>query len=177
MVHYFGATNFIRNLNWHAILTNAAIVGGISAGPLGIGALVYNRLQAHYSHKQLILMQEQERARQAEAKEDQEWSERFHELAMGLSHIPRTMMVQPRGENIHIPLYPTVFSDPHLREQIETYIVIAEPAGGRLTPRSPRPDELKRAALRQTIENAERAMQSFRENRPNVPLDYYMQLR
>lgn len=154
-------------MDWQSVLSIVGVVIGLCALAISVGAFLYTR-------KQTQLMEEQDRARKAEEKDELNWSERFERLVSRLSRISRTLMIQPRGENIAIPLYQTIFSDPRFREALETYIVTADPAGGRLTPRNPRPDELRRKVLRDTIEKAEQCMQSFQEHHPNVDLKYYM---
>ncbi len=119
-------------------------------------------------------MEAQIRRQDAQDKEDLDWSERFERLANQLARINPGMTIQEPGKNSTMGLYASIFPDPKFREALENYIVQLNSSRTQFAQRNPRPDELRRANLRDTIRKAEQCMADFQRHNPGIDLRYYM---
>lgn len=119
-------------------------------------------------------MEEQIRRKEEQDKEELNWSERFERLANQLVRINPGMMIQEPGKNSLTCMYPAIFLDPTLRVALETYIVEPNASHTQFSQRNPRPDELRRSNLRETIKRAEQCMADFQKKNPTIDLKYYM---
>jgi len=68
----------------------------------------------------------------------------------------------------------TIFPDPIFRVALENYIVQVNGSGVQFSKKNPRPDELRRTNLRDTIKQAEQCMAHFQKDNPGIDLKYYM---
>jgi len=151
-------------LTWQAVLGIIGAVGGVC----GLWSLWYSR-------RQTILVEQQIQKQDNQDKEELDWSERFEHLANQLSRINPGLQIQPPGNSsFAITLYSSIFPDPKFREALETYVVQVNSGRTQFSQRNPRPDELRRTNLRQTILTAERCIADFQRNNPGIDLKYYM---
>jgi hypothetical protein len=149
---------------WQAVV---GIIIGTVGGVCGLFSLWYSR-------RQTILIEQQIQRQASQDKEELDWSERFEHLANQLSRINPGLQIQQPGKSFVIGLYASIFPDPKFREALETYIVQVNSGRTQFSQRNPRPDELRRTNLRETITNAERYMADFRRSNPGINLKYYM---
>lgn len=84
-----------------------------------------------------------------------EWSERFERLARQLSRISPGLQIVPKGSVSPIHLYSAIFPERELQDALQTYVIELNNGGTQFSPRSPRPDELRRKFLRETVQKAE----------------------
>ncbi len=139
---------------------------GIVGGLCGIASLIYAR-------RQTKLMEDDKRKREREETEDSQWAERHERLVNQLLRINPNLTIQPPG----LPatcLYTSIFPDSKFREALQTYIVQLDGSQTQFLRRSPRPDELRRSNLRETIKRAEQCMTEFQKQNPKIDLKYYM---
>jgi len=148
---------------WQSFLSIIGAVGGL------FGACSW-----WFSRRQVHLMEAQIRRQDAQDKEDLDWSERFERLANQLARINPGMTIQEPGKNSTMGLYASIFPDPKFREALENYIVQLNSSRTQFAQRNPRPDELRRANLRDTIRKAEQCMADFQRHNPGIDLRYYM---
>jgi hypothetical protein len=150
-------------VSWQEI---SGIIGAIG-GLCGFWSLWYARRQTH-------LMQQQMQREAIHDKDELGWSERFERLANQLVRINPGLSVKPSGYEHGICLYPAIFPDPRFREALENYVVHVSPGHTQFSQRNPRPDELRRSNLRETVKKAERCMADFQKQNPKIDLKYYM---
>lgn len=155
---------------WNIIFNIIGAVGGIFGivgGACGVASLVYAR-------RQTKLMEDDKSKRERGETEDSEWAERHERLASQLLRINPNLRIAPPGVP-EMVLYASIFCDGKLREALQTYIVDLHPSGTQFVRRAaPRPDELRRAVVRETIRKAERCMAEFQRQNPKIDLKYYM---
>lgn len=156
--------------NFQSFLSIIGAVGGVC----GAWSLWYTWRQTKYSRRQTELLESQIAAAETAEKEDSEWATRFERLANRVSRINPGLTIQVPGTSSQMCLYPAIFSDPKFREALETYVIQVNASRTQFSPRSPRPDELRRTNLRSAVERAERCMAEFQEKNPKVNLAYYM---
>lgn len=148
---------------WQSIFSIVGAVGGLCGG-----------WSLWYARQQTQLMRQQIQREESQDREDLDWSERFERLANGLSRINPGMVIQEPGRNSTMGLYASIFPDPKFRETLENYIVHVNASRTVFSQRNPRPDELKRSNLRETIKKAEQIMVEFQAKNPHVDLRYYL---
>ncbi len=148
---------------WQNILSIIGAIGGLC----GLWSLWYARQQTN-------LMKLQIRTQETHDKEELDWSERFERLANQLVRLNPGLTIQPPGVTHQVTLYPSVFPDPQFREALQTYIVLLNSSRTQFSQRNPRPDELRRANLRDTIKKAEECMARFQKENPGIDLNHYM---
>jgi hypothetical protein len=148
---------------WQSVLSIIGAVGGLC----GLWSLWYARRQTH-------LMEGQIRKQDTQDKEDLDWSQRFERLANQLARINPGLTIQEPGKNSTMGLYASIFSDPKFREALENYVVQVNPSRTQFAQRNPRPDELRRSNLRETVKRAEQCMTDFQKQNPRIDLKYYM---
>ncbi len=156
---------------WSTVFSIIGAVGGlfgIIGGLFGIASYVNSRRQTR-------LMESDIRKRERDEKEESEWAERHERLASQL------LKLRSPGLTIELPglpattLFPSIFSDGQLRQALTTYIVCLHASGTEFLRRdAPRPDELRRAVVRETIKKAEKCMADFQRQNPKIDLNYYM---
>jgi len=152
------------SLMWQSILSIIGAVGGVC----GLWSLWYSR-------RQTVLMEEQARKQESQDREELAWSERFERLANQLSRINPALSIQvPGSMNSPAVLYSWIFPDAKFREALENYVVQVNSSRTQFSQRNPRPDELRRANLRETITKAEKYMAEFQRKNPGIDLTYYM---
>jgi hypothetical protein len=152
---------------WRSILSTIAVVIGAVGGLCGLWSVWYSR-------RQTVLMEVQIHKQDAQDAEELRWSERFERLTNQLVRINPQLQIQEPGKDFAVPLYITIFHDPKFRESLETYIVQVDSTRTQFSRRSPRPDELRRSNLRDTIKIAEQCMAEFQKSNPRIDLKYYM---
>ena len=101
-------------------------------------------------------------------REDHEWQLKHEAIAVQLAKIHLTMQVQRRGDNYTIMIYPTLFPDPQLRQEIETYIIEVVDNRTRFAPRRPTPHELRSPALRRTVDKVTEVLDACKRDDPSV---------
>jgi len=148
---------------WQSVLSIIGAVGGLC----GLWSLWYSRRQTH-------LMEGQIHKQETQEKEDLDWSERFERLANQLSRINPGLTIQEPGKSYTIGLYASIFPNAQLRDAIENYVVQANPSRTQFAQRHPRPDELRRSNLRETVKRAEQYMAAFQKQHPHIDLKHYL---
>ncbi|SRR6266851_3110543 len=154
---------------WNTILSIIGAVGGVC----GIASLLYAHRQTRYARQQTKLMEHDIRKREREENEDSQWGERHERLVNQLLRINPTLTIQPPG----LPatcLYTSIFPDAKFREALQTCAVQLDSSQTQFLRRSPRPDELRRSNLRETVKRAEQCMTEFQKQNPKIDLKYYM---
>ncbi len=140
---------------------------GIVGGLCGIASLLYARRQTR-------LMEDDIRKRERDEKGDSQWAERHERLASQLLRINPLLTIQPPGLP-SVCLYPSIFPDGKLREALQTYVVELHASRTQfLRLAAPRPDELRRSVVRETISRAEQCLADFQRQNPKIDLQYYM---
>ena len=139
-------------------------------------AVHYAKRSVHYTKRQTEIMEGQIQKQETQDKEELDWSERFERLANQLVRINPGLTIVPRGHQTGtgIVLYSSIFPDPKFREALETYIVQVNTGRTHFSKRNPRPDELHRTNLRETIRDAEQYMAEFQKRNPGIDLKYYL---
>ncbi|HVO57304.1 MAG TPA: hypothetical protein VMT51_06350 [Dongiaceae bacterium] len=132
------------------ILDLLAIVGGIC----GVCSLVYTR-------RQTAIMAQDIADRKERDQEDDGWAQRFENLQRKLLQINPNLQVQEPGFSNMTRIYSTMYGDPKLRVDIESFIVELNPSGTLFLPRKPQPYEFRSPRMRETIERAEAGMDRF----------------
>ena len=150
-------------ISWQNIFSIIGAIGGLC----GLWSLWYARRQTH-------LMEQQMRREENQEKDDLDWSERFERLANQLVRINPGFSIKPPGYQHEVGLYGSIFPDPKFREALENYVVQANSSHTQFSQRNPRPDELRRANLRETVKKAEQCLADFQEKNPKIDLKYYM---
>jgi hypothetical protein len=153
---------------------NASTIIGTIGGVCGLWSLWYARKQATYARKQTDLMEEDRRRQEEYDQNELAWSERFEKLANQIVRINPSFAVAEPGKNSTVYLYSAVFPDAQLRTAIENYIVKANAGYTQFITRNPRPDELRRSNLRDTVKKAEEATAVFQKQNAHIDLTYYM---
>ena len=115
------------------------------------------------------------RSAAAQDQEELEWSERFERLARQLSHIGPALHIVPKGSSSPIHLFSSIFPARELQDALQAQVIQLSSSGTHFVPRSPRPDELRRKVLRETVQKAEQCMAAFQIEHPNVDLKYYLE--
>ena len=154
---------------WNTILSIIGAVGGVC----GIASLLYAHRQTKYARQQTKLMEDDIRERRREEKEDSEWAERHERLVNHLVRVNPYLQIQPPGVPL-TRLYTSIFPDAKLRQELQTYIVQLDSGQTQFLRRSPRPDELRRTNLRETVKRAEQCLADFQRQNPKIDLNYYM---
>ncbi len=130
----------------------------IASAILTAGALYYAWRQTNIANALKAHQEEQDR-------EVYEWQLKHEGVAVQISRInPGFMAAVPNTSNSFTNVYGAVFSDPRLRQKIETYLV--EATANRFTPRKPTPHELRSPALRETVKLATEAIEVCRKENP-----------
>lgn len=151
--------------------TVISLVLSVVAILISVLAVVYAKRSFHYTRRQTEIMEGQIRKQESQDKEELDWSERFERLANQLVRTNPGLTIQPPGYQASIVLYPSIFPDAKFREALETYIVQCNGGRTQFSQRNPRPDELRRANLRETIKKAEQYMADFQKSNPQVKLE------
>jgi len=104
--------------------------------------------------------------------EDYAWAERFERVASIIVKIGPMLSVQNPDPTDHSfsALIAQVFSSPDVRGRIETHLV--EVQGAKYVMKKVSNEELRRPAIRQTIEEAEAGLEDFRRTRPALAKHY-----
>src|SRR5260370_10837834 len=152
-------------VSWQNIFSIIGAIGGLC----GLWSLWYARRQTH-------LMEQQMERQETQDRDDLDWSERFERLANQLVRINPGLTIQPPGLQHQVCLYGSIFPDPKFREALENYVVQVNPSHTQFSQRNPRPHELRRANLRETVKKAEQCMADFQKQNPAINLQYYMGL-
>jgi len=148
---------------WQSLLSIIGAVGGLC----GLWSLWYARRQTHLMEGQIHKQETQDAA-------ELDWAERFEHLANQLARISPSMSIQEPSKNSTMGLYASIFPDPKFREALENYIVQMNSSRTQFAQRNPRPDELRRTNLRDTIKKAEQCMADFQKRNPGIDLKYYI---
>ena len=158
------------------MISAASLILSVVAILISVLAVLYAKRSVHYTKRQTEIMEGQIQKQEAQDKEELDWSERFERLAKQLVRINPGLTIQPPGYQAGsgIVLYTSIFPDAKFREALETYIIQLNIGRTRFLQRNPRPDELRRTNLRETIKKAEQYLADFQENNPQVNLKYYM---
>ena len=145
-------------LAWESVLSIIGSVGGVC----GFWSLWYTRRQTLLMEKQVRREEKQD----VQDNDDLQWAERFDRLARQLTRISPALTVRD------IMLYPSIFPDIKLQQSLETYIVEVNSSKTCFLARNPRPDELRRAALREAVQKAEECIARFQKQWPAIDLKY-----
>jgi hypothetical protein len=153
------------------VLTGLII--GVVGVLCGIAGLLYAIRQTGYARQQTKLMEDDLRERRHEENEDYQWAERHERLMNQILQINPQLKVQLPGVPLTY-LYTSIFPDAMLRKALETYVVQLDSSQTRFLRMTPRPDELRRTNLRDTVKKAEECMADFQKRNPKIDLNYYM---
>ncbi|HEV2287932.1 MAG TPA: hypothetical protein VGR81_03165 [Candidatus Acidoferrales bacterium] len=131
-----------------------AVVGAIG-GCFGVASFFYVRRQTN-------LMNSQARGEEIRKVDDAEWSARFEEAATTLARVgPK--WIGPEGEFYH-----SQFADPNVRTRIEQHLIHI---GGQnrdvFQAKSVNTEALRVPAIRQTIDEVLKTLNSFKTERPD----------
>jgi len=148
------------------ILTIIGIIVGIVGGLCGAVSLFYSRYQAALSNKQLDLTRKDIEDRKKKEAEDDSWNTRFEELSRKLLRINQQIQVREPGKDKNTWLYLDMYPDAKLRLNIENFIIKVDAPSTPFLPRKPQPHELRSAAMRETIAQAESEMERFIKEHP-----------
>lgn len=144
-----------------AILTIVFGIFGILGGICGVWSLFYVRDQVQLAQSQLELMQNDINQRRRRDEEDDSWASRFESLSRKLLRINPVLQVLEPAQRNATWIYTTMYPDPKLRLNIESFIVEMNPSCTLFLPRKPQPHEFRSVAMRETIEAAEAQMERF----------------
>lgn len=103
-----------------------------------------------------------------------EWSERFERLARQLSRISPGLQIVPKGSVSPIHLYSAIFPERELQDALQTYLIELNNGGTQFSPRSPRPGELRRKFLRETVQKAEQHIATVQVEHADIDLKRLM---
>jgi hypothetical protein len=84
------------------------------------------------------------------------------------------LTIRPPGCQHEVCLYGSIFPDAKFREALENYVVQVNASHTQFSQRNPRPDELRRANLRETVRKAEEILADFQKKNPKIDLRHYM---
>jgi hypothetical protein len=139
---------------------------GIVGGICGVWSLFYVRHQTELARRQTEMMERDFNDRKKQNAEDDQWAQRFEALSTKLRRINPNLQVQEPGVTGATWIYSTMYPDPKLMANIESYIVQIDPARTRFLPRIAQPYEFRSPQMRETIEKAETLMQKFLQEHP-----------
>ena len=98
--------------------------------------------------------------------EDDSWAQRFEALSRRLLRINPQLQVLEPGQKNATWIYTTMYTDPKIRVNIESFIVERNGPGTGFLPRKPQPHEFRSLTMRETIERAEAEMDRFIKEHP-----------
>ncbi len=149
------------------------LIIGVVGVLCGIAGLLYAIQQTRYARQQTNLMEDDLREKRREETEDSQWAERHERLINQILQINPQLKIQPPGVPLTY-LYTSIFPDATLRKALETYVVQLDSSQTRFLRMNPRPDELRRTNLRETVRKAEECLAEFQKHNPKIDLKYYM---
>jgi hypothetical protein len=150
-----------------AALTIVFGLFGIVGGICGVWSLIYVRHQTELARRQTEMMERDINDRKKQGEEDDQWAQRFEALSTKIRRINPNLQVQEPGVTRTTWVYSTMYPDPKLKADIESYIVQLGPAGTTFLPRKPQPYEFRSRRMRETIEKAETLMEKFIREHPS----------
>jgi hypothetical protein len=142
-----------------AILTIIFGLFGIVGGICGVWSLVYVR-------RQTAIMAQDIADRKKRDNEDDGWAQRFENLQRKILRINPNLQIQEPGFKNTTWIYSTMYGDPKLKVDIESFIVDVNPSGTLFLPRKPQPHEFRSTRMRETIQRAEAEMDRFINEHP-----------
>jgi len=123
---------------------------------------------------QTHLMEGQIHKQETQEKEDLDWVREIRAPSKPIvTNKPRPDNSRTR-KSYTIGLYASIFPNAQLRDAIENYVVQANPSRTQFAQRHPRPDELRRSNLRETVKRAEQYMAAFQKQHPHIDLKHYL---
>jgi|SRR5579859_3143257 len=135
---------------------------------LTIASLVVAVIAVGIAIKQTNIARQMAAKQDDQEKEIDEWQRKHEAVAIQLARINPNELVRVPNHNSFSALYPALFSDPRLRQAIETYIVELADNRSRLVPRKPSPHELRSPALRETVTKAAAFLDACRRENPTI---------
>ena len=140
----------------------------LALGIIGAVGGICGLIAVFYAWRQTKVMSDDIRSRKQQEAEEIEWAARFELVMNQLLRINPLLQVQEPGASVPINLYQTIFPDLEFRKAVESYIVQLDRSQTQFLPRRPRPDELRSANMRKTLEKAETLLKAFRQNHPGA---------
>jgi hypothetical protein len=125
----------------------------------GAGAL-------YYAYRQTKIANDLKSRQEEHDREVRDWQLKHESVAVRLSRINQSLMVSASNGTGLISLYPSLFGDPQLRRDIETYIIEITDYRTTFTPRRPTPHELRSPKLRETVDKVAAILENCRANEP-----------
>ncbi len=141
------------------ILTIIFGLFGIVGGICGVWSLFYVR-------QQTAMMAQDIAGRKNRDSEDDSWAQRFENLQQKILRINPNLQVQEPDNKNTTWIYSTMYGDPRLKVDIESFIVEVNASGTLFLPRKPQPHEFRSARMRETIQRAESELERFIKEHP-----------
>jgi hypothetical protein len=133
---------------------------------LTIVSVLFGAGALYYAYRQTSIANSLKSRQEKHDREVRDWQLKHESVAVRLSRINQSLMVSTSNGTGLITLYPSLFGDPQLRRDIETYIIEVTDNRTTFTPRRPTPHELQSPKLRETVDKVAAILENCKMNEP-----------